>query len=215
MSQVGSQSRDAGSVRVSGVVKTFWAYDHEGLGTCRLTCPMHGRCHCGCGGATRRSNISDPHTHRLKGEPFVFMRGHRARVFVQGSGAWTSRGIEVGEIRPLLEWLRSRHGSVRAVSLLLCMPESTVRGYVYKRGLQRIPAHSAQAIVSLVLAHRPAPRSDLGGQWEVDELTRWKAGREAEAAGYPSAREDVVPPSSRPSRTAASIGPPSAGRPSA
>ena len=186
MSRVGHQSRDAGLVLMPRMVKTVWAYDHEGLGTCRLPCPMHGRCHCGCGEGTRSSNISDPCRHRLKGAPFVFRRGHRARVFVQGGGAWTSQGIDVGEIRPLLEWLRSRHGSVRAVSRLLNMPESTVRGYMYKRGLKRVPAHSAQAIVALVLAHRSAPRLDLGGQWEVDELTRWKSARETRMPGYPS-----------------------------
>ena len=57
---------------------------------------------------------------------------------------------------------------------------------MYKRGLKRVPAHSAQAIVALVLAHRSAPRPDLGGQWEVDELTRWKSARETQMPGYPS-----------------------------
>jgi hypothetical protein len=52
-------------------------------------------------------------------------------------------------------WLRDHLGSIRAVAETLHLPESTVRGYAYKRDLKRIPPESARAIIGAVLAHRP------------------------------------------------------------
>jgi hypothetical protein len=62
----------------------------------------------------------------------------------------------VERIRPLLYWLRERHGSFRAVALLLDVPEATIRGYVYNTKRKRVPPQSARRIVGLVLAHRKA-----------------------------------------------------------
>lgn len=157
-----------------------WAYAHRRGGTCDGGCPDHGSCHCGCGESTQRCGVDRPeHGHR-KGEPFVFKRGHRARVVTAGGGAWTARGVEVERVRPLLHWLRSRHGSVRAVAELLDMSPSTVRGYLYKQDICRVPAPTASAIVSLVLAHRPARRAE--SRWELDPLTRWQGQRRGAAA---------------------------------
>ncbi|MEX0992243.1 MAG: hypothetical protein WD004_08265 [Actinomycetota bacterium] len=74
-------------------------------------------------------------------------------------------------MKPLIFWLRERHGSIRAVAELLGMPEATLRGYVYNRKRKNIPPQSAEAIVRLTLAHRP-PRSRLD-TWEVTPGTLW------------------------------------------
>ncbi|CAN5685466.1 hypothetical protein BH18ACT17_BH18ACT17_02290 [soil metagenome] len=67
-------------------------------------------------------------------------------------------------MRPLVEWLRMRHGSLRAVGELLDVPPSTLRGYLYKQDIRRVPVTTAEAIVSAVLAHRPhEPRAS---RWE-------------------------------------------------
>lgn len=105
------------------------------------------------------------------------MRGHRARVFITGGGAWTARGVDISRVRPLLVWLRTKHGSVKAVAQLLGMPVSTVRGYMYKSSIQRVPGPAAEAIASSVLAHRSRRPDPLASQWELDEVTRWRAQR--------------------------------------
>jgi hypothetical protein len=92
---------------------------------------------------------------------------------------WSRRGVEVERVRPLLFWLREQHGSMRAVALLLRMPEATIRGYVYNRRRKRVPPDAARTIVRLVLAHRKA-RSPLD-TWE--EL--------------PGLRRDTCPPDAR------------------
>jgi hypothetical protein len=74
--------------------------------------------------------------------------------------------VAVEKIRPLLFWLRERHGSMREVAVLLGMPESTVRGYVYNRKRKRVPPQTAQRIARLVLAHRK--RSGPLDLWEED-----------------------------------------------
>lgn len=54
----------------------------------------------------------------------------------------------------MLFWLRDRHGSMRAVAMLLRMPEGTVRGYAYNQRRKRVPPDAARRIAALVLAHR-------------------------------------------------------------
>ena len=102
----------------------------------------------------------------VAGQHFVFMRGHRARIFTQGAGAWTARGVDIERVRPLLEWLRTKHGSVRAVADQLDIPENTVRGYMYKGSIQRIPGPTVMAIVDLVLAHRGEPHDPFATDWD-------------------------------------------------
>jgi hypothetical protein len=71
---------------------------------------------------------------------------------------WSRNGVGVERIRPLVFWLRDRHGSIRAVATLLQMPEGTLRGYVYNTKRKRVPPHAARKIVALVLAHRMRAR---------------------------------------------------------
>ena len=165
-----------------------WAYQHRAGGTCRPACPDRGRCHCGCGEGTQPCAIDRASAGYRKGQPFVFKRGHRARVMTSGRGAWSAKGVEVERVRPLVEWLRSRHGSVRAVAELLDMSPSTLRGYLYKHDIHRVPAPTAAAIASLVLAHRP-PRA-LESGWELDPITRWHAGRSRTLLSQASGGED-------------------------
>lgn len=68
--------------------------------------------------------------------------------------------VPVGRIRPLVLWLRERHGSIRAVSILSGIPESTLRGYVYNTKRKNVPPQAAEKIAALVLAHRK-PRRPL------------------------------------------------------
>lgn len=56
---------------------------------------------------------------------------------------------------------------MRAVAEALGIPESTVRGYVYKRRLKRVPPEAAHAVSELVLLHRPQSADPLS-QWELD-----------------------------------------------
>jgi hypothetical protein len=72
--------------------------------------------------------------------------------------------VDVERIRPLIFWLRERHGSIRAVAELVHIPESTLRGYVYNTKRKRVPPLSAKRIVMEVLAHRPS--SNTFNSWE-------------------------------------------------
>jgi hypothetical protein len=90
----------------------------------------------------------------VAGRPFTFVSGHQLRVAHPHAGIWSRNGIPVQGIRPLLFWLRERHGSIRAVAILLDAPEATIRGYVYNTKRKRVPPHAARKIADLVLAHR-------------------------------------------------------------
>lgn len=76
------------------------------------------------------------------------------RVAHPHAGIWSRNGVPVERIRPLVFWLRERHGSIRAVATLLRIPEATIRGYVYNTKRKRVPPEAARKIVALVLAHR-------------------------------------------------------------
>lgn len=141
-----------------------WPFDHPPRGTCRRGCAMYARCHCGCAQRPRISKVTYEAGERYRGEPYVFVAGHHVRLFHPRAGAWSRHGVPVERIRPLLLWLRSRHGSVRATAELLQIPEATVRGYMYNRKRKHVPPDAAAAIVSLVLAHRRA----------TDPLSSWK-----------------------------------------
>lgn len=58
---------------------------------------------------------------------------------------------------------------------MLGIPVSTLRGYLYKHEIKRVPAPVAKKIVALVLAHRERPKHPLQSPWELDELSRWRA----------------------------------------
>jgi hypothetical protein len=82
------------------------------------------------------------------------MSGHQVRVRHPRAGIWSKNGVPVETVRPMLLWLRDRHGSIRLVAELLSMPYATVRGYVYNRKRKRVPPRAARRIADLVLAHR-------------------------------------------------------------
>ena len=82
------------------------------------------------------------------------------------AGTWSKNGVPIERIRPLILWLRERHGSMRAVAELLAMPESTLRGHVYNTKRKRVPPATAGRIVALVLAHR-LPANPLDS-WEEE-----------------------------------------------
>lgn len=69
------------------------------------------------------------------------------------AGIWSRNGVPIEKIRPLLLWLREQHGTIRAVAILLDMPEGTIRGYVYNAKRKRVPPRSARKITQVVLAH--------------------------------------------------------------
>jgi hypothetical protein len=68
--------------------------------------------------------------NRYRGQPFVFLSGHQLRVAHPRAGTWSKNGVNVERIRPLIFWLRERHGSIRAVAEVVGIRESTLRGYV-------------------------------------------------------------------------------------
>jgi hypothetical protein len=131
-----------------------WPFSHPPRGTCAAGCPSYGRCHCGCGGRPTLSQITHERLGRTAGRPFTFVSGHQLRVAHPRAGIWSRNGVPVEQVRPLIFWLRDRLGSVRAVAVMLQMPEATVRGYVYNSRRKRVPPHAAKRIVRLVLAHR-------------------------------------------------------------
>lgn len=141
-----------------------WPFDHPPRGSCPPGCPAFGLCHCGCGVRPRPSAITDPASGRVAGRPSTFAAGHHVRVRHPRAGCWSRDGVEVERVRPLLFWLRLKHGTVRRVALMLEMPEGTLRGYLYNRKRRRVPPAAARRIVNLVLAHRkPAGPLDI---WE-------------------------------------------------
>jgi hypothetical protein len=146
-----------------------WAFLHPSRGTCVSGCRSYGWCHCGCGRRPKRSGVTYALGGRIKGRPYVFVSGHQARVLHPRAGAWSSRGVPVERVRPLLFWLRDQHGSMRIVALLLRMPEATIHGYAYNQKRKRVPPHAAHAIVQLVLLHRRT-RSSLATWEEVPGL---------------------------------------------
>jgi hypothetical protein len=97
---------------------------------------------------------TDPTQSRQKGRPYVFSRGHHIRVLHPRVGAFMRTGVEVERARPLIFWLRSKHGTMRVVAEMLRIPESTLRGYAYKQQLKHIPPRAAERIVRSVLAHK-------------------------------------------------------------
>jgi hypothetical protein len=131
-----------------------WTFPHPPRGTCVPGCASYGRCHCGCDGRPTTNAATHPASGREKGRPFTFVAGHQARVLDVRAGTWSRNGVAVDRIKPLLLWLRERHGSIREVATVLGMPEATVRGYVYNRKRKRVPPESAQRIANTVLAHR-------------------------------------------------------------
>jgi hypothetical protein len=99
---------------------------------------------------------------------FTFVSGHKQRVLHPRAGIWSRNGVPIEKVRPLLFWLRERHGSMRKVAMMLRMPESTVRGYAYNQKRKRVPPEPARRIADLVLAQRRAAhlidvREDLPG----------------------------------------------------
>jgi hypothetical protein len=141
-----------------------WPFDHPARGTCIPGCPSHGRCHCGCGARPKLSQITHEPSRRIAGRPSTFVSGHQLRVTHPRLGIWSRNGVPVERIRPLVFWLRERHGSIRAVAILLEIPEATIRGYVYNTKRKRVPPHTARKIADLVLAHRKQTR--LLDMWE-------------------------------------------------
>jgi hypothetical protein len=135
-----------------------WRFPHATRGTCVPGCSSYGRCHCGCGARPKLSRITSASADRVAGRPFTFVSGHQLRIIHPRAGIWSRNGVRIEEIRPLLSWLRERHGSVRAVAILLEMPEATVRGYMYNTKRKRVPPQAAKKIAALVLAHRKPMR---------------------------------------------------------
>jgi hypothetical protein len=133
---------------------SLWRFPHPARGTCIPSCTSYGRCHCGCGSRPKLSEVTSTKGHRVAGRPFTFVSGHQMRVAHPHAGIWSRNGVPVEKIRPLLFWLRERHGSIRAVATLLQIPEATIRGYVYNTKRKRVPPEAARRIVALVLAHR-------------------------------------------------------------
>ncbi|HYG73177.1 MAG TPA: hypothetical protein VEC15_12955 [Actinomycetota bacterium] len=131
-----------------------WAFHHPSHGTCVPSCSSFGRCHCGCGERPKISQATVDEQARVKGRPFTFVSGHQARVKHPRAGIWSRNGVPIETVRPLLLWLRERHGTMRTVAELLAIPEATVRGYVYNRKRKRVPPRTARRIADLVLAHR-------------------------------------------------------------
>jgi len=119
-----------------------------------VACSSYGRCHCGCGGKPKRSQVTHAKGSRYKDQPYVFVAGHQARVLHARAGAWSAQGVPVERVRPLLLWLRARHGSLEEVALLVRIPRATLHGYCYNRKRKRVPPDAARAIAELVLAHR-------------------------------------------------------------
>jgi len=144
-----------------------WSFEHPPRGTCRRPCPEYGRCHCGCGEAPKNARSTDRPRDQWKGQPFVFAQGHHVRLFHPRTGAFCVVGVDAEQVRPLIFWLRSRHGTMSIVARLLGLPESTVRGYAYKQSLRRIPPGNAKIIVRAVLAHREGLHRRNSWEWET------------------------------------------------
>lgn len=171
---------------------SVWPFPHLPRGTCVPGCPSFGRCHCGCGAHPKRSGVTFASGFREAGRPFTFVPGHQLRVRHPRAGGWSKSGVPVDKIRPLVFWLREKHGSIRAVAELLRIPESTLRGYVYNTKRKRVPPEAARKVVTLVLAHRD-PRHRALDVWEeepgfrqvvslrvhrtAEMSTRWRARR--------------------------------------
>jgi hypothetical protein len=150
-----------------------WEFDHPPHGTCVPSCSSFGRCHCGCGQPPKISHATVEEQCRFKGRPFTFVSGHQARVKHPRAGIWSRNGVPIETIRPMLFWLRERHGTMRTVAELLAMPEATVRGYVYNRKRKRVPPRTARKIANLVLAHRA--RGGPLDRWEEEPGLRQDA----------------------------------------
>ena len=148
------------------VVSARWGFPHPTRGTCIVGCRSYGHCHCGCGGRPKRSEVTYVTGSRYRGRPYVFLSGHHLRVVHPRAGTWSKNGVPIEKIRPLILWLRERHGSMRAVAELLAVPESTLRGHVYNTKRKRVPPATAGRIVALVLAHR-LPANPLDS-WEEE-----------------------------------------------
>lgn len=136
------------------VVSAGWRFAHPPRGTCVPGCRSYGRCHCGCGARPKFSQVTHVPADRCRGHPFTFVSGHQQRVAHPRAGIWSRNGVAIEKVRPMLFWLRDRHGSMRAVAMLLRMPEGTVRGYAYNQRRKRVPPDAARRIAALVLAHR-------------------------------------------------------------
>ncbi len=148
------------------VVSARWGFPHPARGTCIVGCRAYGHCHCGCRGRPKRSAVTYVSGSRYRDRPYVFLSGHHLRVVHPRAGTWSRNGVPIEKIRPLILWLRERHGSLRAVASLLEMPESTLRGHVYNTKRKRVPPATAARIVALVLAHRQ-PANPLD-RWEEE-----------------------------------------------
>ena len=141
-----------------------WHYTHPAHGTCVSTCPRFARCHCGCSKRPRLARVTFDRRAQRLGDPFVFAQGHHVRINHPRSAPFSRQGVDVTAVRPLVFWLRDRHGSMRAVAELLRIPEATIRGYAYKQELKRVPLGTASAIQKAVLDLRRG--SPAWNEWE-------------------------------------------------
>jgi hypothetical protein len=119
---------------------------------------------------------------------FTFVPRHQLRVVHPRAGHLVEERRSHERIRPLLFWLRERHGSIRAVAMLLEIPEATIKGYVYNSKRKRVPPQAARRIVELMLAHRRTTRpwdmwEELPGTRPVVRLPPAKRRRTRERHG--------------------------------
>jgi hypothetical protein len=153
-----------------GPERSPWTFLHPPHGTCVTGCALYERCHCGCGGVPTRSAVTYVRGSRYRDQPYVFLVGHHMRVMHPRAGAWSRRGVPVDEVRPLLRWLRQRHGGLRAVADLVEVPEATLHGYLFNTKRKTVPPATAKRIVTVVLAHK-RPSNPLDS-WEEPGVRR-------------------------------------------
>ena len=126
-------------------------------GTCNeATCPLHGRCHCGCGGTARISPTHHTKMGMTRGMPRVYLHGHWAKAHEQWwphHGRLTRRGIPRGLVLSDLRLLVRLYGTQVAVSRALGYSENWVSMLLLGK-IRWIPLYRALRIAELVRGRR-------------------------------------------------------------
>jgi hypothetical protein len=134
-------------------------------GTCdALECPLHGRCHCGCGEEAKINKKSSAPWQRVRGMPAMFSQGHHPKTRASGFtgpddprrsvGAPHWHNVPIEKVRPLVLFLAAQYPSARQAAFAIGISESTMHTLKSSKQKKGVSPELARTISAAVLKHR-------------------------------------------------------------
>jgi hypothetical protein len=155
-------------------------FDHRTFGTCDdATCPLHGRCHCGCG---KRANIV-PYgrwrQHQTSGMPAVYRAGHNPKphrplppiAYVNSARNGKRKYVPVDRVAPLARWLRDQYGSYHRAAKATGLN----RGPLTRWGQRKVTCvhpDGVRELVNVIRRHHPPTSTPWDNAMAADVTPR-------------------------------------------